>query len=74
MNRTKKLVVVLGPTAVGKTAFAIELAKAFNTEIISSDSRQFFHELNIGVGASFGRGTCGGKASLYRFYFYSGVV
>jgi tRNA dimethylallyltransferase len=49
MNRTKKLVVVLGPTAVGKTAFAIELAKAFNTEIISSDSRQFFHELNIGV-------------------------
>lgn len=49
MNRAKKLVVVLGPTAVGKTAVAIELATHFRTEIISADSRQFFHELNIGV-------------------------
>lgn len=45
----KKLVVVLGPTAIGKTAFSIELAKSLNTEIISCDSRQFFKELNIGV-------------------------
>jgi tRNA dimethylallyltransferase len=44
-----KLVVVLGPTAIGKTAFSIELAKSLQTEIISCDSRQFFKELNIGV-------------------------
>jgi tRNA dimethylallyltransferase len=45
----KKLVVVLGPTAIGKTAFSIELAKSLQTEILSCDSRQFFKELNIGV-------------------------
>ena len=45
----KTLVVVGGPTASGKTSIAIALAKHFNTEIISADSRQFFQELNIGV-------------------------
>jgi tRNA dimethylallyltransferase len=45
----KKLIVVLGPTAVGKTAYAIELAKSLGTEIISADSRQIFKELNIGA-------------------------
>lgn len=46
---TKKLIVVAGPTAVGKTALAIELAKHFKTEIISADSRQFYRELTIGT-------------------------
>lgn len=41
--------VVTGPTAVGKTHFAIELANRLQTEIISADSRQCYHELNIGV-------------------------
>jgi tRNA dimethylallyltransferase len=45
----KKLIVVGGPTAVGKTAVAIELASCFKTEIISADSRQCYKELNIGV-------------------------
>lgn len=45
----KKVIVVAGPTAVGKTAAAIALAQQFNTEIISADSRQCFSELNIGV-------------------------
>jgi tRNA dimethylallyltransferase len=45
------LVVVLGPTAVGKTSFAIQLAKHFKTEIISADSRQMFRELPIGTAA-----------------------
>lgn len=48
-NSGKKLVVVLGPTAIGKTALAIGLAQQLKTEIISADSRQFFKELNIGV-------------------------
>jgi tRNA dimethylallyltransferase len=43
------VIVVCGPTAVGKTAIAIELARHYNTEIISADSRQCYKELNIGV-------------------------
>jgi len=43
------LIVIAGPTAVGKSHLAIKLAKYFNTEIISCDSRQFYKELNIGV-------------------------
>jgi len=46
---TKFLIVVIGPTAVGKTALSIKLAQAFKTEIISADSRQFFKEMHIGV-------------------------
>jgi tRNA dimethylallyltransferase len=45
----RKLIVVSGPTAVGKTAYALELAKQLNSPIISADSRQVFQELNIGV-------------------------
>lgn len=46
---SKTLIVIAGPTAVGKTGLAIRLAKKFQTEIISADSRQFFKELNIGT-------------------------
>jgi tRNA dimethylallyltransferase len=46
---TKFLIVVIGPTAVGKTALSIKLAQAFKTEIISADSRQFFNEMQIGT-------------------------
>ena len=47
---SKKLVVIGGPTGVGKTAVAISLAQHFATEIINADSRQVYAELNIGVG------------------------
>jgi len=47
----KTLFVVAGPTASGKTAFSIELAKALNTVIISADSRQFYKEMSIGTAA-----------------------
>jgi tRNA dimethylallyltransferase len=43
------VIIIVGPTAVGKTAFAIELANHFNTSIISADSRQCYKELTIGV-------------------------
>lgn len=43
------LVCIVGPTAIGKTTLSIKLAKAFNTEIISADSRQFFKEMTIGT-------------------------
>jgi len=45
----KVLVTVVGPTAIGKTKLAIVLAKYYNTEIISADSRQFYKELTIGT-------------------------
>jgi tRNA dimethylallyltransferase len=43
------LLSIAGPTAVGKTALCVELAKQFHTEIVSADSRQFFRELSIGT-------------------------
>lgn len=45
----KHLVVIVGPTAVGKTAVAIELARHFDTEVVSADSRQFYKEMSIGT-------------------------
>jgi tRNA dimethylallyltransferase len=45
----KTLIVIVGPTAIGKTALAIQLAQFYKTEIISADSRQFFKEMNIGT-------------------------
>ena len=47
----KTLIVIVGPTAIGKTALSIKLARHFNTEIISADSRQFFKEMQIGTAA-----------------------
>ena len=46
---TKTVIIIAGPTAAGKTALAIELAKSLDTEIISADSRQCYREMNIGV-------------------------
>ena len=45
----KTLLVIAGPTAVGKTALCVEMAKSLSTEIISADSRQFYQELHIGT-------------------------
>ena len=47
--KTSKLLYVAGPTASGKTSLAIELAQHFQTEIVSCDSRQFYHEMHIGT-------------------------
>lgn len=49
MTNTKRLITIQGPTASGKTTLSILLAKYFNTEIISADSRQFYSEMNIGT-------------------------
>jgi tRNA dimethylallyltransferase len=45
----KTLIVIVGPTAIGKTALAIKLAQFYRSEIISADSRQFFKEMLIGT-------------------------
>ena len=49
INSGKYLVVIAGPTAVGKTDVAINLAMQWNSEIISADSRQFYNEMSIGT-------------------------
>lgn len=49
MNSAKFLIIITGPTASGKTDTSIEIAKHFNAEIFSCDSRQFYKQLNIGV-------------------------
>ncbi|GEP50873.1 tRNA dimethylallyltransferase [Flavobacterium noncentrifugens] len=49
-NQKKKfLIVIIGPTAIGKTVLSIKIAQHFNCEIISCDSRQFFKEMTIGT-------------------------
>lgn len=50
MSKKPKLIVILGPTAVGKTALSIKLAKKFKGEIVSADSRQVYKEMDIGTG------------------------
>lgn len=46
----KKLIVILGPTASGKSEMAVKLAKKFNGEVVSADSRQIYKGMNIGTG------------------------
>ena len=50
-RKENTLIVIAGPTAVGKTAFSIQLAKELDTEILSADSRQFYKETVIGTAA-----------------------
>jgi tRNA dimethylallyltransferase len=49
MGFSKTVIIIAGPTAVGKTAVSLAVAKQLGTEIISADSRQCYNELNIGV-------------------------
>lgn len=49
MSDKKFLILVVGPTAVGKTDLCLNLAKKFKTEIVSCDSRQFYREMNLGT-------------------------
>ncbi len=46
---SKYLISIVGPTAIGKTSMSIDVAKHFNTEIISADSRQFYKEMTLGT-------------------------
>tara|TARA_Y100001934_G_scaffold283151_1_gene400814 strand:- start:1194 stop:2099 length:906 start_codon:yes stop_codon:yes gene_type:complete len=49
ISNQKNLIVIVGPTAIGKTSLSIELAKHINCEIFSADSRQFYKEMSIGT-------------------------
>ena len=49
MDKKEKVIVICGPTASGKTALSIELAKKINGEIVSADSMQIYKDMNIGT-------------------------
>ncbi len=51
----RKLLIISGPTAVGKTSLALKLAKLFNGELISADSRQVYKEMDLGTGKEYSR-------------------
>ncbi|TCC90438.1 tRNA (adenosine(37)-N6)-dimethylallyltransferase MiaA [Pedobacter frigiditerrae] len=60
------LLVILGPTASGKTKLAVSLAKKFNAEIISADSRQIFKDMDIGTGKDLNEYAINGKYIPYH--------
>jgi tRNA dimethylallyltransferase len=51
LNPEKQVILITGPTGIGKTGLSIKMANHFNCAIISADSRQIFHEMNIGTAA-----------------------
>ena len=59
-------VIILGPTAVGKTAIGVAVARAFNGEIISADSRQTYRHLDIGSGKDLAEYSEGGEPVPYH--------
>jgi len=71
-----KLLTVVGPTSSGKSELAVRLAKKFNGEIISCDSRQVYEGMNIGTGKVPGKWHVVKKHSraLYKYFIYKGVI
>ena len=72
-NELKPLVILVGPTAVGKTAASIGLAKALNGEIISGDSMQIFRGLDIGT-AKITKEEIAQKVMFQEKYFKSEII
>ncbi|MDR1526170.1 MAG: tRNA (adenosine(37)-N6)-dimethylallyltransferase MiaA [Dysgonamonadaceae bacterium] len=66
MDKTYELITVLGPTASGKTAFAVALANEWDTEIISADSRQVYRGMTIGTGKDLSDYVVNGKSVPYH--------
>lgn len=70
----KTLILIVGPTAVGKTALSVLLAKHYNTEIISADSRQFYKELEIGTAKPSAEELAAVKHHLINSHSYKDLV
>ncbi len=66
MKLVKPLITVLGPTASGKTALAVQLAYRLNGEIISADSRQVYRQMDIGTGKDLSEYTVNGRPIPYH--------
>lgn len=70
VNNMNQLLVICGPTSTGKTTLALKLAKKFNGEIVSADSRQVYTGMNIGTGKDLPRGAKMKKWLFARWGFY----
>lgn len=66
----KTLLVLLGPTGVGKTDLSIEIARYFDTSVISCDSRQIYKEMRIGTAVPSAEQLAAVQHFLYRLYLY----
>src|SRR5215217_2704032 len=66
MPAEKPLLVILGPTASGKTHLAVQIASALGGEIVSADSRQVYREMNIGTGKDLEEYKIAGKPVPYH--------
>jgi tRNA dimethylallyltransferase len=66
MSETVKIIVITGPTATGKTALAVKLARNFNGEIISADSRQVYQGMDLGTGKDLDEYTVDGTPVPYH--------
>lgn len=73
-SRKSKIIIIVGPTASGKSELAVRLAKKFGGEIISGDSRQVYRGLDIGTGKVPGKWTLHKKnARSHNFFTYRGI-
>ena len=66
----KKLLVICGPTSTGKTSLALHLAKKFNGEILSADSRQVYKGMDIGTGKDLPPGARLKTPWFWKFGYY----
>jgi tRNA dimethylallyltransferase len=66
LNSDTNVIVILGPTASGKTRLAAQLSHAIGSEVISADSRQVFRDMNIGTGKDYSEYTIQGKQIPYH--------
>jgi len=73
MPNLKPLIVILGPTASGKTGLALKLAKRFNGELLSADSRQIYKEMDIATNKLDSATTTSKTASGEKLYFIDGT-
>ena len=71
----KKLLIICGPTATGKTRLALYLAKVFSGELVSADSRQVYKRMDIGTGKELSSGSkhIRGKGKLPGYYLVNGI-
>ncbi len=70
MSNKNKIVVILGPTASGKTNFGVKLAKKFNGEIVSADSRQVYRGMDIGTGKDLDEYIIKSKGKVIRIPYH----
>ena len=68
----EKLLVIVGPTGTGKSNLALKLAKKFNGELVSADSRQVYIGMDIGTGKEIEKDVKKEKGKSFAFYFYGG--